>query len=118
MSRWFVLLLVILLPLRGWAGDLVAIDTAVGKAATPHVAASMPSDCPMHAQAATLAEGDADAAAGGMPGCGSCELCVPVAEVAAPRTDVAPLARHVKRSHAAASFVSASAATRLRPPIS
>ena len=121
MSRCFVLLLMVLLPLRGWAGDLMAVDTALARAGNQHAAAVMPPDCPMHAQAAASAaevDADPDTAGGGMPGCGSCELCVPVAEVAAPRTDVAPLARHVKRPHASAAFTSVPVATQLRPPIS
>lgn len=72
----FLALMLVLLPLRGWAGNLMAINmasgmvaTAAAKTATPaerHAPAenavsqsAMPADCPMHTQAvAAGASGD------------------------------------------------------------
>lgn len=119
MRRWFVLLMIVLLPVRGWAGDFMGIQMALA-GATP-VAHEMPADCPMHASADMGAHhGGGDDKADDGPGsnCTSCQLCTPVAQSpAAPQLLTHAPARSAPAS-ARSEFVSASLAPAVEPPIS
>jgi hypothetical protein len=99
MKRLFILIMVALLPLRGWAGDLMSVQMVMG-AVAPHVASVMPADCPMRAQVAADASSPS-----GMDGCVCCDLCIPMAGLTWARLKVV-------------AFVSASPTPTLRPPIS
>jgi hypothetical protein len=112
MKRLFILIMVALLPLRGWAGDLMSVQMAMG-AVAPHVASVMPADCPMHAQVA------ADASlSSGMDGCVCCDLCILMAGLTGARLEVVAFTAHAAPTTAEVDFVSASPAPTLRPPIS
>src|SRR5688572_31226775 len=75
----FVLLMMVLLPVRAWAGDHMVIQMAT-RAAEAQVAGTMPPDCPMHLQAgADAPDHDRSDMPAGMEGCGSCDLCIPLA---------------------------------------
>jgi hypothetical protein len=121
MRRWFVLLMIVLLPVRGWAGDFMGIQMAMAAGATP-AAHEMPTDCPMHASAdMSTHDGDSsDAPTDDGPGsnCTSCQLCTPVAQL-----PTAPLLRaHAPVRSAPESartdFVSALLPPAVEPPIS
>ena len=115
MRRLFLLLMIALLPLRGWAADVMSIDMSVNQA-TSQAGASMPADCPMQLGAVSAVQGDEPGPA--MQGCASCELCVPATEVGAFEMDVAAFARHAKPVGAEAGFLSATPAPSFKPPIS
>lgn len=112
-----IALMFVLLPLRGWAGDIMAVNMAVSLVQT-HVdsnasQASMPPDCAMHAQLSTD-----DAATAFCSNCETCELCLAVANLmpeiwqsSYPAPPSSPLA-------SGASFNSATSASNLKPPIS
>jgi hypothetical protein len=120
MRRWFVLLMIVLLPVRGWAGDFMGIQMAL--AGTTPAAHEMPADCPMHASADMSAHHDGGDNAPSDPGqgsnCTSCQLCTPVAQL--PTTPLllahAPV-RSAPESERA-EFVSASLPLAVEPPIS
>ena len=124
----FLALMLVLLPLRGWAGNVMAIDMAAGMAtaaaaaattATPaerhapaDIAASqsaMPADCPMHTQAvAAGASGDSPiesvASAVVNPSnqasayCTSCDTCELCLAVANPAVATLALSQIARRS--------------------
>ncbi|MET0335348.1 MAG: hypothetical protein ABW190_13830, partial [Rhizobacter sp.] len=75
MRRWLVLMMIVLLPLRGWAGDLMSVQMVMG---AEHSMA-MPADCPMQSTAAAPSNDihEMNADAGSMTNCSSCDLCIP-----------------------------------------
>ncbi len=107
-----------LLPLRGWAGDLMSLQMAMG-GGVPGVVSAMPADCPMHLQA-DAANNDTDGAPTptGMQNCSSCELCIPLAETAESRLDLFTFAAHAQPLMGRVDFISASPAPTVKPPIS
>jgi hypothetical protein len=128
-------LMIALLPVRGWTGNAMAVDMAaqaVAKAqkagvaaaspeAAPGADASMPADCPMHAQVQVddAASTDAPQAGGGhCNACDTCELCLALATSTWP--DAAPTAftRHAKPLAIGHGFSSADRFSSFKPPIS
>lgn len=106
--------MIVLLPLRGWAGDHMSVQMTVGGLASQAVGA-MPADCPMksmHANVHNTSPATADT-----EGCASCDLCLPMAEVARLRFDVVTLAVHAAPPMGGAAFFSASPALAFKPPI-
>lgn len=121
MRRLFVFLMIVLLPLRGWAGDLMSVRMALGSPAVQ--TASMPSDCPMHAQADTASHegassGDGTHSRGGMGNCSSCELCIPLAQLAVAPLDMVSFAAHAEPRMGGVDFMSVAPAPAFKPPIS
>jgi hypothetical protein len=127
MHRWLLVLLVALLPLRGWVGEAMAgqmlqqqlaIAAAV-QAPAPHHGAKAHEDCMGH-QAAD-ATGDAAADSPNSPDCPTCASCQVCSAVAiAPVTRGTPSAgfsqpppASIERAHASAERVNA-----FKPPIS
>jgi hypothetical protein len=117
-KRLFVLLMILVLPLRGWAGDVMGVQMAASGLPTSAVAA-MPADCAMHSMH-VLAGGDDTAAAhaAGTDACASCDLCLPMAELASLRFDVLAFGAHAAPPAHGVAFFSASPARALKPPIS
>ena len=129
----FVVLL-LTLPLRGWAGDVMAIRMAthqgfptqqlvVAETATPQAPArgvSEHADCMGHAQTANTQEAPTEAAqgAGDCNTCSHCQLCFTVA-VLLPGLGAAvvPLPQQPAQFQPAA-FTSADTARGIKPPIS
>ncbi len=114
MNRLIIMLMIALLPLRGWAGDLMSVQLATS-GMLPLAASAMPADCPMLAKAKANPSSQAPS---GVHGCTSCDLCIPIAEpvntqleVVAVTTDAGPPMRDVD-------FMSATSTPDLRPPIS
>ena len=84
MRRLILILMVALLPLRSWAGDVMSIEM---NAATSVTAEAMPSDCPMLQASAAAAETvdppvDSSSSAGTL--CDVCDLCLPFTDLVAP----------------------------------
>jgi hypothetical protein len=103
-----VLLMVLLLPLRGMAAELMAVDRAAAQVET---AAAAP--CSLHAAAAAD-----DGALGADNACQACDLCLPLAELPATALVVPAAARHAKPVCHAATAHGTVAAPTFKPPIS
>ena len=127
-SVFFKLLMVImiaLLPLRGWAGNVMAVDMAGKQVAAAQIAAvsgaeisssaAMPADCPMLTQAAGT---DDPVEAGAHCSCDTCDLCLALASVKDTNLAAATFTPHTAPQAASAGFSSADRAHGLKPPIS
>ncbi len=113
----FIALMLVLLPLRGWAGNVMAVDmyaTSVLQAKIASTASQtlMPPDCAMHSQAGP--DGDA---APHCSSCDTCELCMVAANLAPAVCSADRLARQPSLLAFNASFSSATSAANLKPPI-
>jgi hypothetical protein len=92
MRRWLLLVMVLLLPLRGWVGEamaaqmlqqhVAAAESMVATAGAGHQhanpAASAHHDCDEHAASAPVDDGKAEAKAD-CPTCSACQVCSSVA---------------------------------------
>ena len=130
MRRWLLLLVVLLLPLRGWMGDAMAGQFAVHAAAAvqshvhavEHAAPPLQAhDCADHAHAAPVqAQPAADAAGpqadGDCPTCASCQACSSVALSPASAGPAATVFSHPRPQTAHAAFASAEPAHFFKPP--
>ena len=117
-------LLVVLLPLRGWAGDIMAVDMVAG--ATSKLAvnsdmraavAAVPSQAAMPADCMMFAESSPDAATH-CSNCDTCELCLAVVSSTTLVWAASQWLRHSSPLATNASFTSAASASNLKPPIS
>ncbi len=111
MNRLFIMLLIALLPLRGWAGDLMSVQMATSSL-SPVAASAMPIDCPMLANADPSSE-----APSGTNGCTSCDLCLPMAEAVGSMIEVVAVAADASPPIGDVDFMSATSTPNLRPPI-
>jgi hypothetical protein len=114
-------MMVLLLPLRGWAGDVMTVHMALKgpAAALHHAMRAMPPGCPMHAQAhaQTASAGESqELASGGMEQCAACQLCIPLASLRDTRINVHSPAVHAAPPMLGAGFVSAALAQAEKPP--
>jgi hypothetical protein len=120
----FIGLMIVLLPMRSWAGDVMATELAVNvdasRAATAgeqtkvlraHVQASMPADCIMQSQ-------PSPDAATHCSSCDTCELCLAVLNPTPIASFASQGVRHISPLATNASFTSAASASNLKPPIS
>ena len=130
----FVSLLIVLLPLRGWAGHVMAIDMAANIAANMATETAsnsaadlqrlhgfanqmpMPADCAMHSQPAT--DVVADDAITHCSSCDTCELCLAVTSVAQVQWSAGRALQHSFLSAFDMRFSSAVKTSDLKPPIS
>ena len=115
LSRFLLIaLMLVLLPLRGWAGDVMAVNmalTAVAQAKISSTAQSaMSADCGMRAQST----GD-DAAH--CSNCDTCELCLAVLNLTIATWADQQQARQVEPLTLDAGFSNAASALNLKPPI-
>lgn len=106
--------MLVLLPLRGWASNIMAIDMAkvviVQASMTDQTA--MPADCVMHTQAVV---DDTTSLCGG---CDTCELCLSVANLSYITWLGQEAVRHASPPAPSISFSSAVQAISQKPPIS
>ena len=116
-----IALILILLPLRGWAGNVMAVDMAaqqvlLAQAGTVE-AAPMSPDCTMAMQ--TVADGAtaADSATAHCHSCDTCELCLALATASQAPWPTSPAGRHSAALHAGNIFSSAENASSFKPPI-
>lgn len=135
MRRFFLILMIVLLPLRGWVGEAMAVEmlaqqpnaiqniaaTAEDISVSDHSYTKIQTDhapCPGHAESAEHAEHAADPST---PHCGTCPLCQMCNTVAAPASWAMPSALwqgHTQPATGHARYASAPAAFALKPPIS
>jgi hypothetical protein len=115
MRRLFIIAMVVLLPLRAWAGDLMGVQmSTIGLA--PHVSSAMEPGCVMHVVAGAP-KADAEALPGAGEACASCDLCIPMTEPERVEFESGGNAAHAKPVTGSAAFVSALPARTLEPPI-
>lgn len=133
MQRWLLLLVVVLLPLRGWMGDAMAGQFAMHAAsgvpshahAVEHAAPALHGhDCDERAHSAPVqaevAQPAADSAApqaeADCPTCASCQACFSVALSPAPAAPAASVSSHPRPQTAHPAFASAEPANLFKPP--
>lgn len=118
MTRWLVIFMILLLPLRGWAGDRMNIQMAASSSESP-VVSEMSADCPMLAVAnGPQADADNTKPSSEVGCCTTCGLCTPLAEWADITLSIATFAAHAQPLTAGIDFISASPMPALKPPIS
>ena len=115
MRIFWLALLMVLLPLRGWTGDVMATGMAAGETqSAAHAAQAMQGspDCAGHdTGSSTHADGACDS-------CSACQACHTLA-LLVPASSLAPLQVGRTRAPAGADrFASADAAPDQKPPIS
>lgn len=132
MRRWFLLIMIVLLPIRGWVGDVMAAEmvtqriTAVAQmpvqAQQPAPAgADSHADCHGKAAAdnpASQPAGDSNTAAADCGNCTSCQVCHSVAMVMAPGVAAVAPAHSAAPTLRGTHFASAEPARGFKPPIS
>jgi hypothetical protein len=108
-----IALMLVLLPLRGWAGHVMAVDMAAMTVATANAAsqAAMPADCAMQMQTA------GDDTASTCSNCDTCELCLAVANTSPALLPFNPLVRHPLPLVFSSGFFSVASASNDKPPI-
>lgn len=133
MHRWLLLLVVLLLPLRGWMGHAMATEVVehgfVGVQAHAHAVehgarAGHGHDCEDHGRAAPVpveaAQPAADPASpnthADCPTCASCQACSSVALSPAPAASAAVVFSHPRPQTAQPAFASAEPAHLFKPP--
>lgn len=118
-SRLLIIFMIVLLPLRSWAGDLMSVQMATSGMTGALVSNEMPADCPMLAAASSSqSTDDSTQLPAGMGCCASCELCTPLAELADISVSIVTFAAHAKPLLAGVEFISAPVAPSFKPPIS
>lgn len=125
MSRWFVVLMIALLPLRGWVGEAMAGQmiaqqlAAVAQATTPADDAATGAHTDCHGQVTADAPPAAEASSSMDCGsCTSCQVCHSVAMAAPALTAAAPLQPHPALPAYGRQFASAERSPGFKPPIS
>jgi hypothetical protein len=108
-----ITLMLILLPLRGWAGNIMAVEMAAVTVVKANVSSqvAMPADCPMHVETAV------DETSSACNNCDTCELCVAIANLAPAPSALAPLTRQPSPLVFSSGFTSAASASDYKPPI-
>jgi hypothetical protein len=117
-TRLLIIFMVLLLPLRGWAGDRMSIQMAASSSETRAVS-EMPAGCPMLAMAGgAKADAESTQSPSGDGCCASCGLCTPLAEWADITLSIPTFAAHARPLAAGIDFISAPPTPALKPPIS
>jgi hypothetical protein len=141
MQRWFLILMLVLLPARGWSAQLMGVEmgaaqlSAVQMGAVHHTSMSdsaspmadlramtdMPADCPMH-MAASAQDAQANDNAGTQadqqhPTCQACQLCMPLAMIGHTGLTLGSHRCPMPLPQAGMRFVSAELALAVKPPI-
>jgi hypothetical protein len=119
MTRFFIMFLIALLPLRGWSVQNMVMQMGAPSVASQTAEPAMGEDCALHMQQS--AEGEAGHTAHPKPdhkGCQNCQLCMPLAALQTfgglALTTSAQTVPLMGSSH----FVSADRARDAKPPIS
>ena len=109
--------MILLLPLRVWAGGAMSVTMALDQAMLDGDVISMPAGCAMQGQSNGDAfDGDQTAPTGSA--CDSCHLCLPFTPAAAIGVDKAVVLPHAKPLSPDSEPPSASLAPSFKPPIS
>ena len=117
MRRWLVLLMLVLLPLRGWVGEAMAGEMIQQQLHGPHAAAqhAMDHDCAGHAGHAGHPDHEA-AKADPCSTCASCQVCSAVALAVPLRTVPCASFGHAPPRFEAPAFASAERQLAFKPP--
>ena len=145
MRRLFLVLIIALLPLRGWVGDVMAMEMAAQSMNAIELVAtyahstgargqfdsqnadSTHSECPGHAATASgqanavsdaSPEGASDSASGHCNTCGVCQICHAVALADTAALSAPDFIPHALPALGSTRFASASTALSQKPPIS
>lgn len=125
MRHLLLALLIAVLPVRGWVGHAMAVDMAsqqaiLAQAAATGAPATMPEDCPMHAQMADTGAEQAPASQAGMlcQGCDTCQLCLAMASFTGAVVQAASWLPHAAPADGGSRFNSADQPSGIKPPIS
>ena len=111
-----IALMLVLLPSRGWAGNVMAVDMATTTVQQAKMAGAtdqspMPADCIMQSKTPS------DDVAGQCCSCETCELCLAVANLTPALWSASLLTRHASPLAFSATFTSATRALGQKPPI-
>ena len=119
MARLFILFLIVLLPLRGWTAERMAMEGGAPLAVSQSVDTGMSEECALHMHTAQSGhDHGGQAQAPVHKGCQSCQLCMPLAGLHSPvvlALAAIPQTLPLMRS---SRFVSADPAHDVKPPIS
>ena len=125
MRRLILILMLVLLPLRGWVGEAMAMEMLAQQAvAIENIATNARHtsvDDTFGTEIKADCHGAAEALDPGTSACGTCQLCQICHTVAAPAPFFAlpaPWLPHAQPTTGLARFASAPAAFALKPPIS
>ena len=128
MRRLVLILMLVLLPLRGWVGEAMAMDMMATQAGATQKVASHAHGISAESTFDADIQADCHEAAGAEPSdsttsthCGTCPLCQMCHSVAAPAPFSilsTPWLPHAQPTTGPARFASAPAAFALKPPIS
>jgi hypothetical protein len=121
MGRLLIILLVMLLPLRGWSAERMAVQMAPSLAIVEvaEVVISMdgmPIDCPMLGQSVSK-DGKSSSSSLGKSSCQTCELCMALASLTLPQNHLLTYVRQAHPMPTSSSFISADLAPQVEPPI-
>lgn len=122
MTRLFIIILIALLPLRGWSADRMAIDMAAGELPSEVIGAgqhdSMPENCPIMFEAVASEAGVSPAGDEGERGCQACQLCMSLAPYEVLTVKAISFKSSAVDTPLVNCFVSADRVLALKPPIS
>ena len=133
MRRLLLILMIAFMPLRGWAGDVMAVDMVAGQLAAParmvaehahtEKANAHQADCLGHVHTEPEASGDAeepgnDQLASHCPTCNTCQVCSSAAFAVHVAVSCRMPAQYCVPFTGGAAFTSAEPAPGLKPPIS
>ena len=117
-----VALMVVLLPLRGWVGNAMAVDTAAQRVMAAQAqtanAVPMPTDCFMGMQVSNGSVKQVSQNSWHCPSCDTCQLCLALATASQVTWLAKPITRHSAVLLAGVAFESAESALSFKPPIS
>ena len=121
MGRFLLILIIMLIPLRAWSAQSMAIQIAHSQASVQAVDErvsmyGMPADCPMLALPAPK-DVESASPAKGLAACQSCQLCMTLASLSFPQTHLLAYARQLPPIAGHANFISADLARQAKPPI-
>ena len=123
MRHLLLVIMIALLPLRGWASESMAVSMAVQHlivAETQNARdAGTPADCPFVSQVSKTSTTDTNSETISplCKGCTTCQLCMALVVGYAPMPDIAAHLPHVEWLVNAVSFTSAERAPGFKPPI-
>ena len=113
MRRVFLILMIALLPVRGWATDMMGVVMAAQELSGAETAFSMSADCPMGAT-----QTPDDGASDTHQGCATCQLCMALFTANTPVIVNIVSLPQAPQGRASISFTSAERAPGFKPPIS
>lgn len=116
-----IALMLVLLPLRGWAGNVMAVDMAAQQVAMAQVhptdVAAMSADCAMAMQTPAEAKQQVSQSSSHCHSCDTCQLCLALATTHQAYWVISPISRHSAVLHTGTEFSSADSASSFKPPI-